>query len=187
MKLLRLLAAGLALVVWLSGATLADIVEPDTDRPGGDYDSFSLKPVSGSIAGSPMAQCQLRCENDPRCKAWTLANPGVQGQDAVCWLKSSIPRARRQPCCTSGVPFRDMAAWEPNTDRQGADIAHGPKATAEECQAFCNGYGNCVAWTWVKPGVQGPDAQCYVKHDVPQGIRADCCISGVKIQALRVR
>jgi hypothetical protein len=38
----------------------------------------------------------------------------------------------------------------------------------------------CRAWTFVKPGVQGPQARCWLKHQAPEARPHPCCISGVK-------
>src|SRR5262245_51200379 len=72
--------------------------ENDTDRPGlgSDYSNFDLSEAS------PLP-CQLACLNDARCRAFTYVKPGVQGPNARCWLKSSVPAARPSTCCISGV------------------------------------------------------------------------------------
>ncbi|MBI1385798.1 MAG: hypothetical protein GC150_12890 [Rhizobiales bacterium] len=78
---------------------------------------------------------------------------------------------------------------ETNTDRPGNDL--GPPIELEfrqnsfltfeaECQGLCAGNRRCVAWTMVKPGVQGPKARCYLKNRVPAPRRNNCCSSGVK-------
>lgn len=76
-------------------------VEPGIDRPGMD------------IAQTPMtvadpSMCQALCALDPNCAAWTYANPGLQGEQAICWTKSGVPDGFSNPCCTSGV--MDQAA-----------------------------------------------------------------------------
>jgi hypothetical protein len=37
-----------------------------------------------------------------------------------------------------------------------------------------------MAFTYVNPGVQGPNARCWLKHAVPRSIPNACCTSGVK-------
>jgi len=71
-------------------------LEPGMDRYGGDYTSFAL-------AQPDPAQCQARCASEEKCRAFTYVKPGVQGPQARCWLKSSIPEAVANECCTSGV------------------------------------------------------------------------------------
>lgn len=47
---------------------------------GGDYTHFSL--------GQPRASwCAYYCSQDSRCKTFTYVPPGIQGSQAVCWLK----------------------------------------------------------------------------------------------------
>lgn len=67
-----------------------------TDRPGGDYRNFPIDRADARI-------CRDTCAAEARCKAWTYVNPGVQGSKARCWLKASVPPARRADCCISGV------------------------------------------------------------------------------------
>lgn len=40
--------------------------------------------------------------------------------------------------------------------------------------------GQCVAWTYVNPGVQGPQARCWLKSAVPAPRPSTCCVSGIK-------
>ena len=74
---------------------------------------------------------------------------------------------------------------EPGIDRPGMDIAQTPLAVADPlaCQALCAGDPDCVAWTYVNPGLQGDLAICWTKSGVPDGFANDCCTSGVMDQA----
>jgi hypothetical protein len=69
---------------------------------------------------------------------------------------------------------------EPDTNRFGGDYTNRNLATAQQCQAACASEAQCKAWTWVKPGVQGPSAKCWLKNSAPVASRNDCCVSGVK-------
>jgi hypothetical protein len=77
-------------------------LEQNTDRPGADFTNFDIQP---SIAGLGTAEttCQNACVNNSSCRAWTLVKPGIQGPNARCWLKSSVPGKRSNGCCTSGA------------------------------------------------------------------------------------
>ena len=77
-------------------------MEQNTDRPGGDFTSFDLQPTIGGL-GTLQSVCQNACVNTGSCRAWTLVKPGIQGPNARCWLKSSVPGKRSSGCCTSGV------------------------------------------------------------------------------------
>lgn len=70
--------------------------EPGTDRPGSDYRNFKL-------AKDQPGLCARQCEQERRCKAYTYVKPGVQGAQARCWLKHSVPQPVSDDCCVSGV------------------------------------------------------------------------------------
>ncbi len=70
-------------------------LEPDTDRPGAAYRSFS--------AESPEV-CQEACAEDPDCKAYTYVKPDrIEGTPGRCYLKSAVPDPVGNDCCVSGV------------------------------------------------------------------------------------
>jgi hypothetical protein len=72
--------------------------------------------------------------------------------------------------------------FEPNTDRPGSDYfsfqLSSPQPT--QCQQACIGDINCSAWTYVQPGIQGPQARCWLKNPSPAPIPSNCCVSGTK-------
>jgi hypothetical protein len=71
---------------------------------------------------------------------------------------------------------------ELNIDRMGMDYRNFdlPEANPELCWDACLEDPDCAACTYVKPGVQGPNARCWLKHGVPEPVTNDCCISGVR-------
>ncbi|MEZ5668254.1 MAG: PAN domain-containing protein [Alphaproteobacteria bacterium] len=99
------LAAGLALAIGVvacvpggfgPGGGPGAALEYGVTRTGGDYANFDL------AAANPM-MCRAACQADAACQAWTYVNPGVQGPNARCWLKSSVPPPTTNACCVSGV------------------------------------------------------------------------------------
>ena len=71
-------------------------LEPNTNRPGGDFSNFALP--------QPYAElCRSACDRDRQCVAYTYVNPGVQGANAMCWLKSVASPPVADACCTSGA------------------------------------------------------------------------------------
>lgn len=93
----RLLSQALALASLLALAASSPILtqakEMDTDRPGSDYKNILLDADF----------CENECKKDSNCKAWTYVKPGtIQGPDARCWLKSSVPAPINNKCCISG-------------------------------------------------------------------------------------
>jgi hypothetical protein len=73
-------------------------------------------------------------------------------------------------------------AMEINTDRPGMDyknfdlIRNHPAA----CESACMKDPNCQAWTYVKPGIQGSSARCWLKKGIPPPVKNSSCISGFK-------
>jgi len=201
-------------------------LEWNVNRRGADYRDFDL------ITPSPET-CQSTCMSEPQCVAFTYVNPGVQGPNARCWLKSAVPEPAPDTCCVSGVKYATAAAppppppapapapappppppasnwqgqpvappapppasnwqgqpvapppgrqWEPHTDRPGSNYRDFdlPTPRPETCRDACWAEPQCRAFTYVRPGVQGPRARCWLKNVVPPARPADCCLSGVK-------
>jgi len=88
----------------VSGVRGAGVIEPQTgpfefsiDRVGGDYRHFD-------IPADPSGKtCQVACEAEEGCRAWTYLRPGYGQASAACYLKDRITRPQRRPCCISGV------------------------------------------------------------------------------------
>ena len=176
----RLLPLCAALLAWCAAAGTVSaqqrqLFERHTDRPGFDYQMFALELAGPATLEST---CQDLCTRDLQCKAWTAVVIGVQGPIARCWLKAAIPAAHPNGCCTSGIPVR---AFEPNVDRAGSDYSglDLPVADPSACQIACQNDERCQAWTYVRPGVQGQHAKCWLKDFIPAALTNDCCTSGV--------
>lgn len=90
--------AAIANACCVSGVkSAAAAYEPNTDRPGGDYNNFDLP--ANWVAGT----CQELCKANGQCKAWTFVNAGIQAPRPRCWMKSIVPAKVTNNCCTSGV------------------------------------------------------------------------------------
>jgi hypothetical protein len=88
----------------VSGVRGAGVIEPKSgplefavDRIGGDYRQFEIAPDPTGKS------CQLACEAEEGCRAWTYQRAGYGTATAACFLKNRITRPRRKPCCISGV------------------------------------------------------------------------------------
>ena len=57
------------------------------------------------------------------------------------------------------------------------------KPDPAECGLACARDGKCMAWTFVRPGMQGPRARCWLKATVPFPVEDNCCQSGVHPRA----
>jgi len=81
--------------------------ESNTDRPGNDIADF---PTGRSVGVSEVTECQSACEKNGACGAWTLVKPKIVNKKIVgygkCFLKSPVPEAQTNKCCTSGVVDR---------------------------------------------------------------------------------
>jgi len=157
-------------------------LEVNVNRPGSDFANFDLPQARPHL-------CKEACVRDGRCVAFTYVNPGVQGPQPRCWLKSAVPPPVAESCCTSGVKgegrfVAPVAAspFEVNVDRPGYDFQNFDlsQPRPELCREACSRDGQCQAFTYVNPGVQGPNARCWLKMSVPQATPSNCCISGVK-------
>jgi len=275
---------GFAVILYqaLGASAPGAALEFNTNRFGGDIRSFELD--SGAHG------CASACAAEAHCRAFTWVKPGVQGVRARCWLKSTVPAAKKDPNCISGVmpaqpgslggqspgagswgvwAYRigaDVGAWtscdiqyvaarrparyddapnyrlvrntetraaadqyvslfsryhddqpdfvvkmapcNPHTtvvikppedlparavnarhasnrleydiDRAGNDYRNFElDSGASSCREACRAETACRAFTWVKPGVQGKRARCWLKDGVPQPARDLNCVSGI--------
>jgi hypothetical protein len=71
---------------------------------------------------------------------------------------------------------------ELNSNRPGHDYRDFDlrEARPELCRDHCAEDRACRAFTYVKPGIQGEYARCWLKDSVPPAEHAPCCASGVK-------
>ena len=95
--------AAIILALLTAVSARADSISPSVgtlangvDLSGGDYSKFWAASADPQL-------CQAACRADAKCAAWTYVKPGVQGPQARCWLKSQVPQATQNECCTSGV------------------------------------------------------------------------------------
>jgi hypothetical protein len=151
------------------------------DLPGGDYRSIPLD-------APDVRKCSATCAGDSKCRAFTYVKPGIQGPAARCYLKSTVAQVKAVGCCASGIivfPPTDIGqvSLEPATDRQGFDYKSVNLQVPDVrlCADACKADAACKAYTYVKPGVLGPEARCYVKNVVPVAKSNGCCASGVKV------
>lgn len=131
-------------------ATRGGTVEPGIDRPGMDIAQIPM-----SVADPLM--CQALCAEDAACLAWTYVNPGLQGDQAVCWTKSGVPDGFENPCCTSGVMDAAEAAAPAEAPGIGAASLTFPPRVAPG-EAFTVGYtGPLHPGDWIDMITPGND------------------------------
>lgn len=144
------------------------------DLPGSDYANFTA---------SSAFVCRNTCGGEPNCKAWTWVKPGIQGSAGRCWLKDRLPALVKNNCCNSGsrenISARDLTA-EAHTDRPGLDYNNFVLDSWKNCEATCANDRSCSAWTYAKPGFQGPRGHCWLKTGIPHPVDNPNTISGVR-------
>jgi hypothetical protein len=86
----------LACVTFAGPVAADDGFQPGVDLPGFVYRNFDMPRPRPRL-------CQVACQNDGQCRAWTFVRVGVIGRLASCWLKSDVPQPRPDSCCVSGV------------------------------------------------------------------------------------
>ena len=158
----------------------------NTNLMGSDYGT--------AISVDDWAQCESLCRADNQCLAWTAVHPGVQGPNARCWLKNAIPQPSADSCCVSGIERQAAANPAPaaagsagptprfDTNLLGSDYRQFALDAGEwvQCRTACKAESACLAWTLVRPGVQGPRAHCRLKSKIPPATPNSCCISGIE-------
>jgi hypothetical protein len=182
-------------------------VTPGKDVPGGDL----------LATESPSAQtCALYCSNDARCVAFAYVDGVATGARANCFLKNGLGSSRLDSHVTTGVKTglsavaipacgsvrmtSERAVERPGGDYKKIEMKPGDvfkfdiapaiadadrQATA--CALLCNQQTRCVASTWVKPGVNGPNAMCYLKDSVGPFTSNASAFSSVKLGPARCR
>ena len=101
------------------------------------------------------------------------------------WLDQYAPTTQN----TSGSatqPFpqqgKSQVTMEFNTNRPGQDYKNFWLNTPDPglCRDACANDPDCQAYTYVKPGIQGAKARCWLKKSVSAVQSNNCCVSGTK-------
>jgi hypothetical protein len=145
--------------------------EANTDRPGGDYSNLSLSQARPEL-------CAAACAEDLNCNSYTYVQPGIQGPQARCYLKWTVPAPVPNACCTSGLAdHHEYGMNRPGSDLRRIELN---RADPNLCSAECGKDVNCRSYTYVNPGQQSGAPACYLKWAVPPEVEDACCVSGVK-------
>jgi hypothetical protein len=76
-----------------------------------------------------------------------------------------------------GTGFVEKTGDRPGCDYKNFELAE-PKA--EACRKACSSDKQCCAFVFVKPGLQGPKARCWLKTATPVAFDSQCCTTGYK-------
>ena len=81
-----------------------------------------------------------------------------------------------------GTLMRSPGTVETGFNRPGSDYYHFWLTAPDPnlCGQTCAKDARCRAWTYVKPGIQGSRAVCWLKSAAPAQVADPCCSSGVK-------
>jgi hypothetical protein len=161
--------------------------------PGVELEGGSYRYFGGSDA--TVDGCQAACRADGQCMAWDYVRPGIYSPEARCFLKNKSAMEVSSPCCVAGYE-QHQAATSPvapaaskpmmqNTDLRGSSYRNFELSSADAtlCQNTCKAESQCLAWTYVHPGVQGPNARCWLKNVIPPTSANNCCTSGIERSA----
>ena len=86
--------------------------------------------------------------------------------------------------CLAPAFAADTVSVEFAKDRMGSDYkGFATGIDPDVCRNACAADAVCKAYTYVRSGVKGPDAMCYLKSAAPPPTPDNCCISGVKTLA----
>ncbi|MBN3872697.1 PAN domain-containing protein [Nostoc sp. JL33] len=100
---------------------------------------------------------------------------------AVNLIPLAQPAIAQEAPLSTTIPRYAVTA-EFGRDRGGSDyISYFTLPSASICQQYCINDNKCSAYTYVRPGVQGGSAVCYLKSVAPPLTPNDCCVSGVKL------
>jgi hypothetical protein len=82
----------------------------------------------------------------------------------------------------AGPALADTVSLEPGMDRMGGDYKNFTVNQADPavCRKACADDATCKAYTFVKPGIKGPTAVCFLKSAAAPASANACCTSGVK-------
>ena len=162
---------------------LACLQRCNDDFSAGVINTFGITPCRGECQSEldvGVKACKAgQTPPPPRTRVAAPAKPAMGSQ-----MPSSSGETRPADS-TSGVsqgPSAQPGVLELDTNRYGQDYrsVELPAADPKLCQEICNREPQCKAFTYVKPGVQGPSPRCWLKHSVPGPNRDPNCVSGVK-------
>ena len=105
-------------------------------------------------------------------------------QSAIVWPSPAISLTRLFifVVLILGSVVLTMFSWSAfavdGTNLPGHDYDHFNAPSAFVCRNTCGGESRCQAYTWVKPGFQGPTGVCWLKDSLPNIVKDACCDSG---------
>lgn len=103
--------------------------------------------------------------------------------------RHAAPAAPTTPIVMNRLPAPAIApvTMQAGMDRMGGDFRGFAldQANPQICRQACADDNACRSYTYVNPGLKGPQAMCFLKNSTPPATPNDCCTSGQKLDAAR--
>ncbi len=104
----------------------------------------------------------------------TAFNPSLEAALAVSVIIASM----LLPGSSFATTTTEAETNRPGGDYESIELSH---SEPNACRAACDSDAGCKAYTYVRPGIQGRLARCFLKNTVPDPVADTCCVSGIKI------
>lgn len=136
----------------------------------------SARPIPGEMTGASQPPVTAPPPSGARPVPGEMTRPQTPAAAAP------IPPAMPATPPTVSPPVTASPNFEYGVDRRGGDYRSFDLTFDAPglCAGQCAQEGQCRAWTYVKPGVQGPRARCWLKNVVPAQSRDANTISGLR-------
>jgi len=115
------------------------------------------------------------------------ATPGVVGRARPT---RNAPAAPAAPVLYNMPSLaKTVVSIQAGMDRMGGDFKGFAldEADPQQCRQACANEAACKSYTYVNPGIKGPQAMCFLKNTIPPATANDCCTSGQKSEPTRNR
>jgi hypothetical protein len=164
--------------------------------------------VDGTLAGTTQSPAAGGQPNLTATQAWTFAEAGRhvieaqafnaagQPSDLVAITVQAVEGVAQEATPEAAPPTAEAtiappaapptpvpsADMEADTNRPGMDYKDFDlsEANPELCRSACLADPQCLAYTYVKPGIQSDSAHCWLKSGAPPAYPDTCCVSGIK-------
>jgi hypothetical protein len=117
----------------------------------------------------------------------TTKNVSIVNSSEMEFPRATAPVLRppgpQAPAPVARAPAQTDQAFMAGTDLPGSDYRSAAlnDNNPTTCKTMCATDAKCLAWTFVKPGVQNPKAMCWLKSAVPPSHANPDATSGIKV------
>lgn len=153
---------------------------PVACRPVNGVNNYPFRRLENDIPSAMCAANPGRTSMRVHVELQITGNTGCENPHAVNdWGITVLSRSYPVSCPNAGG--QGGISHATNTNRPGMDYRNLPIPSHRwrDCAKECLEDSRCQAWTYVKPGIQGAQARCWLKDGVPQARPDSCCVSGV--------